>query len=914
MKKRSFLVKHVLMSTLTAVVFAFGFTSCADEFEPEQVAAAPETEDVTELTRAGDRKFNINEHKIIHGADEEVAAPFDKLKWYDERSIFCYVGKNLGEDGIFNADNNNKKLSGFKYVPLPWNTSATESNVPENVYQEILPKEGTSDKAHPWKLVLMQCGRENIEQGNILGFYNKYTGILRMFVYVPGDINAPGSTHMWGVLLNDKLASRSVYRYGAPNSKDITTSSAKANLKQTAEMAHVISPWKRGNFEGFGGCPLTPGWWAFDVDLSVYRDPSNQSMSDKKYTVLNEIDDLLTIKPLGKTDASMTLDSKMVADIKGDMQLEACQASTTSGIFAPFEDLVGKANAVGDLVGLAKGLASSNPLEAITNGIKLAKDACDLVGIDYGAETTGFNGYKGTMNLALNGTIDTKGIMSSQQNVAGISPITFKKNDFTLNYCETFGEGIWNLEENPVVYYTDAYVDWRFEYRKNKDGKFLSCAELDRPGPFGGRATRPNDHQHLHSMLPYRGQVTYFDPSSIKLMLNPAVFSPTEIASAKVYATCGVRKSAKFGSTESYRAAQGLRKSQYSTNGTIDYYNRPFHDAPFDALSSHKDKDKIQDDMGMKTGMHFEAETFDGDYKHGVFGRGNENYILEAQALHNKDGRNWMPAYEVTVTVVVTRDDTQKPIIYTRTYLPEYKEMLVRNMPKITEEYKKSHMPKFYAEEIYNQQMDHLRDIWNWSHRTLVADAYSSTPLHSEWLKYYSTPGGTHSYEIGNAWISHKESIPTLFDNDLSNRYVNAESNIYEGSDYQTTTILQNNAAWSGKPCYRIEFHSQFPISPRSYSLISANDAGKYPQCNPQVWTLYGRKKVTDCWTQLAQSNYTGQPQDMFPKGNSMSTRELPFRFNGNKCENMQYFLLEIHDVVGGELVRLGEIRFNYDD
>ena len=60
-------------------------------------------------------------------------------------------------------------------------------------------------------------------------------------------------------------------------------------------------------------------------------------------------------------------------------------------------------------------------------------------------------------------------------------------------------------------------------------------------------------------------------------------------------------------------------------------------------------------------------------------------------------------------------------------------------------------------------------------------------------------------------------------------------------------------------------------------------------------------------------SSYNNQPEDMLPRANSKSTRELPFRFN--KCENMQYFRLEIQNTDNtNHLIRLGEIRFNYND
>ena len=119
----------------------------------------------------------------------------------------------------------------------------------------------------------MNCGARNVRNGNFLGFYNELSGVLRVFVYVPTSTETNGNTHMWGVQLNDLLASRSVFHYGVPLSTSITTAKAKKCLNQTDNMSQVISPWRRGKYdETFSSNPLSPGWWAFDVDLSLYRD------------------------------------------------------------------------------------------------------------------------------------------------------------------------------------------------------------------------------------------------------------------------------------------------------------------------------------------------------------------------------------------------------------------------------------------------------------------------------------------------------------------------------------------------------------------------------------------------------------------------------------------------------------------
>ena len=83
-------------------------------------------------------------------------------------------------------------------------------------------------------------------------------------------------------------------------------------------------------------------------------------------------------------------------------------------------------------------------------------------------------------------------------------------------------------------------------------------------------------------------------------------------------------------------------------------------------------------------------------------------------------------------------------------------------------------------------------------------------------------------------------------------------------------------------------------------------------KCNPRVFGLWGKKKESDPWTQLAFSSYNNQPEDMLPKENSKPTHKIPFRFN--KCDGYQYFRFEVLDVADENLMRLGDLQLNYDD
>ena len=63
--------------------------------------------------------------------------------------------------------------------------------------------------------------------------------------------------------------------------------------------------------------------------------------------------------------------------------------------------------------------------------------------------------------------------------------------------------------------------------------------------------------------------------------------------------------------------------------------------------------------------------------------------------------------------------------------------------------------------------------------------------------------------------------------------------------------------------------------------------------------------------TLLGMSSYNNQPEDMLPWEDSKPTHALPFRFHDVK--DMKYYRFEVLYGNDENLIRLGEIRFNYD-
>lgn len=863
MTTKSLLVKSMFMNILTACFFTAAMTACNDEIEMDQATATEQ--DFDDRTRAivdgKGLRYNINE-------DLGVCNPtFNHENWRQHNAIYmCYSDASEIDETI--KDSEGRK--GYRLEILPWGKDeggalSCASNLPNKFCDDITPENG-------WELVANFCGDFHNPNANYFVLYNKYMGKLRYFYFIPRNAqNSQANDHNWEIQMQDGVAEHSVFGYAAP--MDVKMTNPKAiDAELGGYWTQFVTPWT-STANSLGQQKVKEGWYAFDVDLSVYRGENNRIKSS----------DMMKTSICGYTTSNVDLFGKLNADIAGDMKLEKCCVNTTSGVFGPLEDVLGQVKGIKDFIGGAKevysNLMSGDILGAIEGGINVAKQGCDLVGIDYGAEKTGFDGYKGDVNLKLNGTINMAGRINTEFNINGISNTVQAMNYFDFANS-TVGQGVWNLETSPVVYYTNGYVRWA------KANDYKAPNKLSMESPFGGYG----------DVKPWNGHVCYFDPSSIKLALNPNVFTPEEIASAKVYAICGVRNGMHFGDTQKYRNAMGLSTGEYGINGNVLYENIGFDETPFDALSGSKDT------MGMKTCTKFGVDTYDGR-EMAVFGRGDANYLVEPQALHGKNGSDLMPAYEVTVTVMVEHNG--KPIVYSRTYLPEYKLMNITDMPATEEMMKKC--PEAYSAEIYAQQMARYDNLKKWFNRRI--QPVNGTPIHFMVLNHKRE-------DVNKCWTSPTEAYPAILDGDPNTRWVgnigNREHHFYlpHRAFYSATSIC--TGVWAGRPVWFAEFKTNFPVSPTSYTLISANDAAKYPQCNPRVFGLWGKKKESDPWTQLAFSSYNNQPEDMLPKENSKPTHKIPFRFN--KCDGYQYFRFEVLDVADENLMRLGDLQLNYDD
>ena len=161
------------------------------------------------LTRSTVEGFNVNDFPVTE-ANGEPSEAYTAENWRNHEGIYVNDGGNK------EITVNGKTLKGFKNVSLPNSKQASASaHIPSDVWGEVWA--AGSD----WELAFNLCGITNIDNSNFLGFYNKYTGILRIFTYIDNCVKTDANNHMWVMQMHDALSSHAVFRYGLPMDRKI---------------------------------------------------------------------------------------------------------------------------------------------------------------------------------------------------------------------------------------------------------------------------------------------------------------------------------------------------------------------------------------------------------------------------------------------------------------------------------------------------------------------------------------------------------------------------------------------------------------------------------------------------------------------------------------------------------------------
>ena len=632
MAKKSFLVKTVLMSMLTAATFT-GFTSCQDDdFDldtmPEQPAM---TRGIGGYDNVNDKDFLACNHK------------FTKDNWRQSAFIYLYDKQSSDDWGLLTRQ-------GYKKVALPWaskidNSLSVQSHIPSALVDQTTPENG-------WEMVLNYCGYNQDANANLIFFYNKYTGMMRVMYYIPEDFSG-GGDHFWEVSVTDNMAYRSPWRYGVPMDHNIDAEGKKAiGQTDTRTMHDLVMPW----CSEIGTDARTPnqGWWAFDFDMSNYN---------TQHTITDQDEIVLTLHTQDKS--AVTLQSTLTGQMSGSISLNS--VGGLSGGDVANGILTGLAG-VGKLV--AGGIAAK-----AQRGMDAFNGLADALGLGAGmAGIFGGDGtdLEGTISLGMTGNIDTQGIIQTAQTAKGFpSGLHIKMAKFDMKHSH-MGQGVWNLKMAPFIYMTNQMqVVGNTLWMKNQSEEILTAC----------------------------GCIWFFDPHSVQVELNHDIFPEGQIASMKVDVLPGARYANKVTGTDGYRKFLRLNDRDLNKINTFGYKTgvrentlNPViendavvtwgNSSKSEVLSNYYYGNYPYPDDIEKYGRYAPIEEVNG-MPQVVWGVGSDKRQCIIEPQLGCDYRNpcIAPPVEVNVRVTLKMDDG-KTYVFNRIYLPqvEFKQITQQNL------------------------------------------------------------------------------------------------------------------------------------------------------------------------------------------------------------------------------------------
>ncbi len=600
------------------------------------------------LTPSGDAiDYNINEHAIKYYG--QTMKPFTSDNWRQSGGIFLYTG-GAGDQSIIDTYGGR----GYIYVNLPWASGDVQSNIPNGFCDDITPEKG-------WELVMNRCGSRSLANGNFFAVYNKWTGTLRFFYYMPEGFST-GNDHVWQVSMTNNMANQSLWGFGLPAEENFGDRT-KVSATGTGTMVNYVAPWVEHRSND-GLIVPNVGWWAFDVDLSLYR--PNTDLSH----------DNIRLQMRSWTTEHVSLHSTMSATIEGSIKqvVEDSGPSASSiakGIFTSAQVVTGVLSAVRffqDSSLFGQGFSAVGSIFGCGS---------QLAGI-FGDSTPPFNAE---VSLGLDGTIDTEGFIMSSTPTVGVASPTLWLEDFNLENSH-LGQGVWNIRHHPVV---DVVKDAAITMKNSI--VFSSF-----------------------SYYPY-----FFDPTSIEVELNPQLFPESEIEWIQVDASCVATKGMGVNGSDSYREGFGLASAYRGKASDGIWIANLSEDCPAYVLNDINSPHYweftgnwatelcdylYKEDKG---DLSFPVLTWDG-----VFDGTNRGYIIgcgktDRYAIEPFMLFDWnevrVPPLSVNVLVSVKMKGMDEPILLSRNYLPEIKDVSFSQIKDICE--------SIQAHKLSDKQADH---------------------------------------------------------------------------------------------------------------------------------------------------------------------------------------------------------------
>ena len=607
-------------------------------------------------------------------------ADFTRDNWRNQEAIYIWDGQTKIND------DNRKDPNSYTLVTLPWYEGEKQTNLPNQFTDGLTPENG-------WEWVLNRCGSTLIPNNNFFAVYNKYMGILRFFYYLPSGVST-GNDHVWQISMTDNLALHSLFGYGLPSTANVKD---KSLLGPTGNgtMVNYVAPWVEMKSDD-GLIVPKDGWWAFDVDLSLYR-PGTDVSKDIFYLLMRSWN-----------TQHVSLHSTMTASIDGSLKQKVEESKTSGSDIAKGVLIAGTA-----AINIAAGISffQTNSADRIAKGLGSLASA-----LGCGKEFAGlFGGKSGPLeaeiSLGLDGTIDTEGFIKGAATNIGVASPTLYLRDFILKNSPSLGHGSWNIKKYPVVH---VFNDIKY---------------------YGNNTEKAPGYRFVN--FPY-----FFDPSSIEVELNPDVFPDKEIEWMQVDATCvGTNRTGVTG-TDRYRLALGL-SSTYRGKSAANIMSMSYGSLKDHIASTGPVFDFLSLGGGYDSGMEYQALVFN-DVKDGkgqlIYGRGYEKgYAIEPMLLNGggkgvigdvdmlQEADIYVPALEVNVVVSVKLKNLADPVVFSRNYLPEFNDISLNEADGILKNIKNHELnPKQKDHRgSYDYQVKRLENMLDWLQKIFKKDRCS---------------------------------------------------------------------------------------------------------------------------------------------------------------------------------------------
>ena len=382
---------------------------------------------------------------VMNEADVEILSEKnDKVSLSLKQSIYITDNENSSDEFLTDWENV-KYVSiysdrSYQLVPTPW-ADETITTLPEYIRYDVKQKDG-------WEMAFSFMNKETFDDCNYFALYNRYLGILRVFLYVTNTMTN-GSEYsfevdMGSMLKNNKYPFYHSLAYGIPlNHKSLPNN---VNLLGNGIPSQFTFKSFFSPYMSISSTALSKGWTAFDIDASAYCPGNNWLDSGEQ----------MQIACRTELNQSMSLVGSLSANISGKYSSAEQSASAASGVSSMLSTLGALAGDVQNsaLAAIEKQV-TGDPLDTY---FYYAGVACNVAAFAYDYITENkyeehvIDSMPGKIEMSMTGDIELSGYINSLAS-NGISPITLKGSTIkSTNPNSNFGKGVWALGKDPVIW------------------------------------------------------------------------------------------------------------------------------------------------------------------------------------------------------------------------------------------------------------------------------------------------------------------------------------------------------------------------------------------------------------------------------------------------------------------------------